>query len=147
MNVGREHLYVCCPACKSIHMCTHTDTKKYVQRYTCEKCPRSSVKYSHQMPLHLSTADPSGERGISLGSVVNDPPSCWAPEMSHSEGDVLQPRGSRWVSLSATLYRVASWLTLVVSKFPLWPQSRPVITGIFLEKSNNNIIPLRLLLR
>lgn len=75
------------------------------------------------------------------------PLSCWVLEISYSEGNVLQPRGSQRVSLRATLYRVARWLSLVSSKFPLWPQSRPVVTGIFLEKSNNNIIPLRLLLR
>lgn len=84
--------------------------------------------------------------GVSAQAVVSGSLSCWALEMSHSEGDVLQPWWSQRVSLRATLCRVERWLTLVISKFPLWPQSRPVFTGTFLEKFNNNIIPLRLLI-
>lgn len=48
-------------------MFTHTDIKKHVQRYTYEKFPLSSVKFSCWKPLHLldgqSWSSGSGDLG------------------------------------------------------------------------------------
>ena len=57
----------------------------------------------------------SSERYFTQGDAVRSP---------------LWSRRAQRVSLKTAVHRVARWLTLVISKFPSWLQSRLVITGI-----------------
>ena len=139
--------YACYQVPKSIHTCTHTDTKIY-------KCVKV---YLLKIPLEFSeilTSNVSaflGGRGLSLkewrvsaqvpSSVFGDAPLNFAilrvrelSEASHAEGDAecgpLRSGRAQRASVRTTVCKVVRWLTLGISKFPSWPQSGSAVTGI-----------------
>ena len=121
---------------------THTHTHAHRQHAYTKVSAKNShqVKYTPQVFCQQVRMEPQRVRDpCSSGQVpsatVTSNFRVWELwEVSHSEGGAwrspLRSRRAQRASLGTAVYRVVTWLTLGISKFPPWPQSGLVITGI-----------------